>query len=229
MGVGHGVFRRRFHAHTAGYDRQLLVWDTSTWERVAQVRCCDNVQCLSRWGVWLAVGTLGGKLELRRLPELCLVRVLKLPGAVSSIAFVQGFLAAAAGDDRVTLIDIDKGEVVERLKGHQGTVRTLLVLPDGRLVSGGADRAVRVWDLDYGASVPWFGHEGTVLALTSVGQGLASASGDKTVRLWTLDGKSRELGRHQGEVSALAAGGGWIASAGQDNVIRLWPEHPTAK
>lgn len=36
---------------------------------------------------------------------------------------------------------------MRRLDGHTGGVRAVAFLPDGRLVSGGDDRTVRVWDL----------------------------------------------------------------------------------
>ena len=210
--------------YSAGYDRQLLVWDTATWKRIHVQRICDAVQCMSLWGVWLALGTLGGRIEIRRLPDLGLERTIKLPGGVTSCAFTQGELAAAAGDDKIYLLDIDRGEVAERLKGHQGTVRALVTLPNGALVSGGADRKVRMWDLDHGQSRTWTGHTGTILALaTDGGERVVSASADKTVHLWDVNGQSRELGRHQGEVSTVVVDGQRVASAGQDNLIRLWP------
>lgn len=39
---------------------------------------------------------------------------------------------------------------MQKLDGHKGEVRAVAFLPDGRLVSGGADRSVRVWNLSTG-------------------------------------------------------------------------------
>ncbi|MCS7201031.1 MAG: WD40 domain-containing protein, partial [Patescibacteria group bacterium] len=38
--------------------------------------------------------------------------------------------------------------IVEVLEGHGYAVRTLQVLPDGRIVSGSYDRTIRVWEID---------------------------------------------------------------------------------
>ena len=45
---------------------------------------------------------------------------------------------------------IPVGGYVRRLKGHYGEVLSLKALPDGRLVSGGADGIIRIWDVASG-------------------------------------------------------------------------------
>jgi WD40 repeat protein len=62
------------------------------------------------------------------------------------------------------------------------------VLPDGRLVSGSRDKAIRVWDLGRGAATPVLeGHESWVTALAVLPDGrLVSGSLDQTIRVWDL-------------------------------------------
>ena len=56
------------------------------------------------------------------------------------------------GRDGVALHDVATGRVVKRWGGHRGLVRALAFAPDGRrLVSGGVDASLLVWDVVVGA------------------------------------------------------------------------------
>ena len=86
----------------------------------------------------------------------------------------------------------DTGKEVQKLTGHQGWVLSVAVTPDGRyIVSGGSlDKTVRVWERDTGKEVQKLtGHQDGVasVAVTPDGRYIVSGSGDKTVRVWSID------------------------------------------
>lgn len=66
----------------------------------------------------------------------------------------EQFLALCGSDSSIYLYSYPGLELLQRLRGHQGAVSTMDFSADGRrLVSGGRDHAVIVWDLQSGQAV----------------------------------------------------------------------------
>jgi WD40 repeat protein len=138
-------------------------------------------------------------------------------------------LAAAGSATRpqaITVADLGSG-TVRTLDGSGGPVRRLAFLPDGRLVSAGDDKQVRIWDLPTGKSRALPGHEGPIadVAIAPDGKSIATASDDKTVRLWDASsGAMRILVGHHDRVARVifSADGKSLASGGADEDVLVW-------
>jgi WD40 repeat protein len=94
--------------------------------------------------------------------------------------------------------------------------------------NGSAHETLRLWDLTTKKAKPLAGHNATVMALavSPNGKTLATASYDRTLRIWELaSGKClHELTGHTDAVRALAFSpdGQRVASAGSDLFIKTW-------
>lgn len=124
------------------------------------------------------------------------------------------------------------GEVpkeIRRFDDHDGWVKAVAFLPDGKraLAAGGGD--VYVWNLETGEKLHTFkGHmaEISALALSEDKTWAASSSSDRTVRLWNLatmtDGPV--LKGHRGPVNGVAfsVDGKTVYSASYDGTVQSW-------
>jgi hypothetical protein len=112
--------------------------------------------------------------------------------------------------------------------GHSGGIRALAVSGDGgRIITGGVDQTVRVWDARSGAQLLRLeGHTCALRAVGVFGRLVISCDEDADIRAWDIDsGAEQPLDiRHRSAVLSAAAGpsGRWIALGGEDGDVTCW-------
>jgi len=179
-----------------------------------------------------------------RINRLCIVLVL-MPLALSP---AQAQLRGHGGPVRALAISPDgtqavsgsfdtaairwslKRNVAEQvMRFHDAAVNAVAWLKDGRIATAGGDAHIAIWTPGKPApDAVLDGHKGPIvdLAVSPDGRWLASASWDRTVRLWPLAGGApRVLEGHTQNVNGVAftGDGKQVISAGYDATLRLWP------
>lgn len=75
------------------------------------------------------------------------------------------------------------------LRGHDSLTGTLHVRSDGVLVSGNADRTIRLWDVTTGQCLKTLeGHDGAVTDVQVTSNHIVSCSDDGRAKLWSRSG-----------------------------------------
>jgi cytochrome c len=125
---------------------------------------------------------------------------------------------------------LTKNSAEQVLRFHEGAVNAVAFLADGRLASSGEDGRIAIWRPgEPRPTAVLEGHSGPVvaLALSPDGALLASASWDRTARLWPLGGggNPRVIEGHQQSVNGIAftPDGRALVSAGYDATLRITP------
>ena len=152
---------------------------------------------------------------------------------VWSVAFVgsQDRVAIASHDWSISIWDAAQPQgPAQILEGHESAAQAVAFSPRGPFVaSGGADRMVKLWNMDAGALVRTYrGHKDFVTAVefSADGRLLASAGLDGTIRISSTASNRlvTTLNGHRGRVNALAfaPSGDLLAAVGEDGAVRLW-------
>ena len=116
------------------------------------------------------------------------------------------------------------------LQGHTRGVQALATIPGDVLVSGSADRTLRLWSLKNFEQIRILGIlPGTVntLAVTSNGERVITGSSDGAIKVWQLDENISGIDRdgHESTVWALASSSRLVVSASADGSLGVWDLH----
>jgi cytochrome c len=152
-------------------------------------------------------------------------------GPVRALAISADGTIAVSGSFDTSAIrwSLTRNAAEQVLRFHESAVNAVALMPDGRIVTGGEDSKIAIWQP--GAPAPervLQGHVAPIvsLAVSPDGATLASASWDRTIRLWPLKGgEPRVLEDHQQNVNGVAftPDGKALVSAAYDLTLRIWP------
>lgn len=149
---------------------------------------------------------------------------------IRSLAFAaDGRLVSGAEDGLVCLWDIESASMIRALRTPGSPVWAVAADVAGSLIAAaGEDEFLRLYDADSGALVnEMAAHRDWIRAVASVGDMLASGSGDGSVRVWKVSGRTLtpirtiETGARVRAV-AVSPQADLIVAAGEDATLRAF-------
>lgn len=152
-------------------------------------------------------------------------------GPVRALAISPDGKTAVSGSFDTSAIrwSLQYNTALQVLRFHDGAVNAVALLPDGRIATAGADARIAIWRP--GEQQPQIVLQGDTapivgLAVSPDGAALASASWDRTARVWPLAGGApRVLIGNRDNVNAVAfvPDNSAVLTAGYDATVRIWP------
>ena len=221
--------------------RRVQVWDARSGQRLWEPKgVTNNTSALSFSpdGKRLLVGE-AATLRCFDVAKKALVRSWPNTGGFPSriewcsdgriVAVSAGPNAFASVGQNINVWDAAAGKPVAAIPSRGPMVGAMAVAPDGKtIVCGGAYGELRRYDLATGASLDDAGHHGPVesLAVAPDGKTIATASPDRTVRLWHLP-DARQLRVLEAEATYWARAcfsrdGKHLLTGGRGAGLRIW-------
>ena len=219
---------------SAGADATLRVWNAGSGALVRTIELDEGaVTALAVEERRALAGHRGGAIVLWDLERAEKVATFQQGSApVTSLAFTNGSntFAAATQDGSVALFDISTPSTpTVLLDGREGSGQLVAAARlRGLVVSGGADRTIRLWQTEMQSLARTYrtqGSEVTALDITADGRYLAGADADGSVRVWSNSSSRavRTVKAHDGRITAAAFGPDrMLATAGEDGKVKLW-------
>lgn len=152
-------------------------------------------------------------------------------GPVRAVAVSADGQTAISGSFDTSAIrwSLTRNSAEQVLRFHESAVNAVAIIDAERQATGGEDGKIAIWR--NGNPLPertFEGHTAPIVSLSVSpdGKWLASASWDRTVRLWPLaGGEPRALEDHNQNVNGVAFSrdGKFVVSASYDLTLRVWP------
>ncbi|WP_353258704.1 hypothetical protein [Prochlorothrix hollandica] len=194
-----------------------------------------NAIALSPDGTHLATGGTDQQVRLWDIQSGDLVGEYATLSPISALAFSPDgtYLASGNYDHRIQIWRIADQSLVKTLKGHDGSVKSLVFSADPQhhdrcLISGSYDQTLRIWDISSGSADVLEGHTGSIQTLAWAGaqRCLISGGEEGQLRLWQLpDGQLLDTlaqGRSAVETLALSPDGSILASGTTNGSLYVW-------
>jgi WD40 repeat protein len=226
----------------------LNIWRVNG-QQLASVKANDMTVmdvAINPQGDTIATASFDGTIKLWRFSEnlpVLLTTLKEHNGMVLSVSFSSdGRQLASVSEDKTLKLwqrngkTWDKVKLVHTFAGHRTIVLGVKFSPDAKtLASLGWDGQVKLWRQNNSLLTSLNGHKSLVFGLAFSSPThlnnrkiIASASADRTVKLWETDDEGKVLSlrtlKHDGVVMgvAISPNGKLLATASGDTTIKLW-------
>jgi WD40 repeat protein len=218
------------------YAYKMSIWDVASHpyaERFASANVGDGVKL---WGI-------DGRLEEQVTSQVLLEESSELLGdrqdtnidtQIVAVTFTPDgrYMLTGSMNGELKLWSLgepgkSKTQLVKTMLGHQGSIFSVAVSPDQKIIASGSnDQTIKLWDMQGNLlkTIPTSQEMIWRLAFSHDGQLLVSSGGDVQVKLWNRDGQLLRTFAHEGVVWGLAfhPDEKILITSSRDDQLRFW-------
>jgi phospholipase A-2-activating protein len=226
------VFHSRSAVASVSRDATLRLWngENGHWKQNIIYNDSKYLNSLA-WGDDLvACGGQNNTTMVLKPEEASTMAPLPFTGHTANVCSLDinfGVLISGSWDKDARVYDVTTGELQYCLQGHTQSVWAVCVLSPTAVLTGSADKSIRLWE--HGKTTKLFEnvHSDAIRALCQVSSSsFASCSNDGTIKLWCFDNTKQPvkvLTGHTSFVYSIAVlPGSRLVSGGEDRSARVW-------
>lgn len=220
---------------TSGYDGKIIIWNVAEKKPLKTIEKKGWIRriALSPDGKSFAAAMEDGNVILFEIEGPKEAKTWKAhEAAVYGVAFsADGAVLATCSTDKLAKLWDIKAEMPAekaKLEGHSEAVWSVAWSKDGTLATAGADRKIKLWNAEGKEQGSLEGHKDWVtdIAFSADGASLASASHDRTAKIWDVKTKRESVtfGPHSSTCWCVAfSPDSAVLAVGTHNAgVRLW-------
>jgi WD40 repeat protein len=241
------------YAVSAGEDQNVIVWDVDSGREIRRmsghasrvigaVFSPDGQRVISASGNFLYVWDVKTGEQIRRIPLGAHIYSFALSpdgrsALASTFALPQDWrsVLAGTGDERkIRFIDVTDGKEIRLFPGYESFLRAGFSADGNRIVTGGWDGAISVWNVATGeeARIEASRQLNPLLALSTDGRlaltssGSENAQGENSLKLWDVEAQKElwSAPAHKSNITGATFSPDmrYAVSASGDKMIKLW-------
>ncbi|MCG9911939.1 MAG: hypothetical protein MH137_11620 [Flavobacteriales bacterium] len=149
---------------------------------------------------------------------------------------VSGHLFLASADGKIREFDKDLNGLIREWSAHEGAANAVSLFPDGRLISGGRDARLKIWDISSGEpqlteNIAAHNYAVYKIKVVESQNVFITCSRDKTLKIWDLNSLQvlnrislKTLGGHKNSVNSFEylPESQKLVSVSDDSAVMVW-------
>ncbi|UYP44670.1 hypothetical protein NEF87_000955 [Candidatus Lokiarchaeum ossiferum] len=212
---------------TSSADKTISIWDDFSLHSQYRIKAHDGLILGTKaQNNTLVTASIDNLLKIWNVKKGELIKTIALEenSWVWGLAFSNNQILASSDEGVYRLYDLNTGQKLLELKGHEGKVYRAM-MRNNKAITSGWDTTSRVWDLTTGECLHVLrGHTYAVYSSVITEDGMyVTGSSDGTIRVWDSDGHLKHIiNYHQDEVFHLETQGNLVASASGDGICGVF-------
>ena len=218
---------------TGSYDATIRIWDLEKGLCIKKIQEIGEVFCLLEFKPNMILSSTSQcniglrDIEMENNDDDYLCNFLGHELWINClIKYNEKIFASASNDGTIRIWDYYNNEKeIRKIEAHKEGVLSLIKLNNGNLCSGGADKKIKIFNLEDGKCIKQLvGHKDWVISLSQLDDEIIlSGSNDKNIKVWKNFHEISSINAHDDSVRTLCKiDKNYFASGSFDNTIKIW-------